>query len=166
MSLNDPASTNASRNSGNGDNMDPIDDSTSITNITDASSTNQPTDTQTTGNSLSASNGPQSTFASEPTANTAAALSSSTTNSFSASNGSARPVQPLVGPTGGGENLSSVRNFKVLYDPFLDTSKTKNSSLICRYQDDLLDEVRITVVDRPHCSNRLISLYEGSQLDL
>ncbi|KAF9277451.1 histone methyltransferase set1 [Mortierella alpina] len=47
---------------------------------------------------------------------------------------SIRPIQSL------GENSSSVRNYKVLYDPFLDASKPKNASLICRYQDDLTEE--------------------------
>lgn len=48
-----------------------------------------------------------------------------------------RPIQSL------GENSSSVRNYKVLYDPFLDASKPKNASLICRYQDDLTEEVNM-----------------------
>ncbi|KAF9962549.1 histone methyltransferase set1 [Mortierella alpina] len=45
-----------------------------------------------------------------------------------------RPIQSL------GENSSGVRNFKVLYDPFLDASKSRNASVICRYQDDLTEE--------------------------
>ncbi|KAG0200256.1 histone methyltransferase set1 [Mortierella sp. GBA30] len=47
---------------------------------------------------------------------------------------SIRPIQSL------GENPSSVRNFKVLYDPFLDASKSRNASVICRYQEDLTEE--------------------------
>ncbi|KAF9103190.1 histone methyltransferase set1 [Mortierella sp. AM989] len=35
---------------------------------------------------------------------------------------------------------SNVRNFRVLYDPFLDASKPRNASVICRYQDDLTEE--------------------------
>ncbi|KAF9201979.1 histone methyltransferase set1 [Haplosporangium sp. Z 27] len=35
---------------------------------------------------------------------------------------------------------SSVRTFRVLYDPFLDASKSRNASVICRYQDDLTEE--------------------------
>ncbi|KAF9572103.1 histone methyltransferase set1 [Mortierella alpina] len=45
-----------------------------------------------------------------------------------------RPIRSL------GEGSSSVRNFKVLYDPFLDASKSRNASVICRYQDDLTEE--------------------------
>ncbi|KAF9158429.1 histone methyltransferase set1 [Mortierella sp. AD010] len=37
---------------------------------------------------------------------------------------------------------SSVRTFRVLYDPFLDASKSRNASMICRYQDDLTEEDR------------------------
>ncbi|KAF9297382.1 histone methyltransferase set1 [Mortierella antarctica] len=45
------------------------------------------------------------------------------------------------------DNLSNVRNFKVLYDPFLDASKSRNASLICRYQDDLTEEDKSDPLD-------------------
>ncbi|KAF9582867.1 histone methyltransferase set1 [Lunasporangiospora selenospora] len=45
-----------------------------------------------------------------------------------------RPIHGL------GDNTPGVRNFRVLYDPFLDASKSKNAAVICRYQDDLVEE--------------------------
>lgn len=145
MSLIDPAQTNASRNSGNGDGMDHMDDS-SITSITDASGPAMQSDSQTTEGALLLTSGDTETDGSEPSvSDTTPSTSASVTGSLSTSNGGVRPVQPLSGT---GESLSSVRNFKVLYDPFLDTSKTRNATLICRYQDDLLDEVRIAGKDR------------------
>ncbi|KAF9906298.1 histone methyltransferase set1 [Linnemannia zychae] len=54
-------------------------------------------------------------------------------------------VQPLQGIAG--SSSSSIRNFKVLYDPFLDASKTKNTGIMCRYQDDLTEEDRSDPVD-------------------
>ncbi|KAI7819804.1 hypothetical protein BC939DRAFT_248301 [Gamsiella multidivaricata] len=63
---------------------------------------------------------------------------SSVENSFNAPTlttlTSIRPIQPLD------ESSSSVRNFRVLYDPFLDASKSRNTSVLCRYQDDLTEE--------------------------
>ncbi|KAF9123391.1 histone methyltransferase set1 [Mortierella sp. 14UC] len=57
----------------------------------------------------------------------------------------ASDVRPLQGITG--SSSSSIRNFKVLYDPFLDASKTKNTGIMCRYQDDLTEEDRSDPVD-------------------
>jgi len=145
MSLIDPAQTNASRNSGNNDGMDHTDDS-SITSITDASDSALQSDSQTAEGALLATSGDTEAGGSEPSmSDTTTSTSASVTGGFSTSNGGVRPVQPLPGA---GESLSSVRNFKVLYDPFLDTSKTRNATLICRYQDDLLDEVKIAGKDR------------------
>ncbi|KAF9409085.1 histone methyltransferase set1 [Podila epigama] len=53
---------------------------------------------------------------------------------------SIRPLPSLTDNT-------NVRNFKVLYDPFLDASKSRNTSLICRYQDDLTEEDRSDPLD-------------------
>ncbi|KAG0039651.1 histone methyltransferase set1 [Podila clonocystis] len=72
-----------------------------------------------------------------------------------ASSSSNPPLFPSGGPSIGSrprlaslsDNLSNVRNFKVLYDPFLDASKSRNASLICRYQDDLTEEDRSDPLD-------------------
>ncbi|GJJ76624.1 [histone H3]-lysine4 N-trimethyltransferase SETD1 [Entomortierella parvispora] len=138
MSLIDPAQTNASRNSGNNDGMDHTDDG-NITSITDASGSASQSDSQTVEGALlsSTAGGTEAGGSESSMSDTIPSASVSVAESFSASNGGVRPVQPLPGT---GDNLSSVRNFKVLYDPFLDTSKTRNATLICRYQDDLLDE--------------------------
>ncbi|ORZ11364.1 hypothetical protein BCR41DRAFT_112286 [Lobosporangium transversale] len=38
------------------------------------------------------------------------------------------------------DSSASLRTFRVLYDPFLDASKSKNTTVLCRYQDDLTEE--------------------------
>ena len=156
MSLIDPAQTNASRNSGNGDDLDHT-DSGDMTNLIDASTSSHPIDTAST--SLSASSGPNElvlettldTITPVPLTATATetatetATATTTTNSHTTTNGSTGLVQPLSTTTTAAAAAAAaennLRNFKVLYDPFLDTSKTRNTSLICRYQEDLIDEV-------------------------
>lgn len=62
------------------------------------------------------------------------------------------------------DNLSNVRNFKVLYDPFLDASKSRNASLICRYQDDLTEEVRKNPTKHTPELHQLMSTFGSSLL--
>ncbi|KAF9181101.1 histone methyltransferase set1 [Haplosporangium sp. Z 767] len=65
---------------------------------------------------------------------TTTAIAAITAITAAATSTALRPIQSM------GENSSSVRSFKVLYDPFLDASKSRNASVICRYQDDLTEE--------------------------
>ncbi|KAF9973216.1 histone methyltransferase set1 [Actinomortierella ambigua] len=103
--------------------------STVSTNNSNSTSTN-PSGATISINILGAgesSNPSAADFASVPTSTVAATTSSSLTT--------VAPIQTLSDASSG-----TVRNFKVLYDPFLDASKSRNATLICRYQDDLLDE--------------------------
>ncbi|KAF9982912.1 histone methyltransferase set1 [Modicella reniformis] len=62
--------------------------------------------------------------------------------------GTIRPLQSLD------ETSSSVRNFRVVYDPCLDSSKSRNASMICRYQDDFTEEDKSDPQDpRQNASN-------------
>ncbi|KAF9084408.1 histone methyltransferase set1 [Mortierella sp. AD031] len=70
-----------------------------------------------------------------------ASISAAATTATTTLAGDLRPLQGITGSS------SSVRNFKVLYDPFLDASKTKNTGIMCRYQDDLTEEDRSDPVD-------------------
>ncbi|KAI1315828.1 histone methyltransferase set1 [Mortierella claussenii] len=62
------------------------------------------------------------------------AAGTTTGNAVDASISAMRPMHSLE------ESSANLRNFRVLYDPFLDASKSKNTTVICRYQDDLTEE--------------------------
>lgn len=80
------------------------------------------------------------TLETEPS--TIASSSSNSTSLFPTSGGPSSLIGSGPRLASLSDNLSNVRNFKVLYDPFLDASKSRNAGLICRYQDDLTEEVR------------------------
>lgn len=85
------------------------------------------------------------TLEAEPS--TIASSSSNSTSLFPTSGGPSSLIGSGPRLASLSDNLSNVRNFKVLYDPFLDASKSRNASLICRYQDDLTEEDRSDPLD-------------------
>jgi hypothetical protein len=121
LRLSDPATTTA----------------TTATTTTATTTTTTTTTTASQGSGLDTSyiaSSNSSTNSSSAT-NMTGLLISNQSNSSTTVTSDIRPLQGIAGSS------SSVRNFKVLYDPFLDASKTKNTGIMCRYQDDLTEEV-------------------------
>ncbi|KAF9164732.1 histone methyltransferase set1 [Actinomortierella ambigua] len=109
--------------------------STHLASSTVSTNNNNNTSTSSSGTSIGinilgagdSSNIAPADFASVATSAATATASSSLTT--------IAPIQTLSDASSG-----TVRNFKVIYDPFLDASKSRNATLICRYQDDLTEE--------------------------
>ncbi|KAG0239961.1 histone methyltransferase set1 [Actinomortierella wolfii] len=110
--------------------------STVSTNNSNSNSTSSGTiSTTTTSNILGAGESTTTPSVDFTSTVASAAATTTTTTTSSTSLTTIAPIQTLSDASSG-----TVRNFKVLYDPFLDASKSRNATLICRYQDDLTEE--------------------------
>ncbi|KAF8931853.1 histone methyltransferase set1 [Dissophora ornata] len=154
MSLLDSANSLPSNSNNSSDNNDPEITVTTLTESTAACNNDGDTSVALTLTALEVNSGSPGTtggstaaaLSTAAAANAPSSISASTGLLISTSSGSSanattlttmsaiRPIQSLEGTP------SSVRNFRVLYDPFLDASKSRNTSVLCRYQDDLTEE--------------------------